>query len=88
MAIFERELSDAGFVEVAGGIERCFEKTTWTASLRRIGWDFRPALLASSAYRRHLGSRSRAPLLYYAKFDQKLRRTTVLIECSLSFLSA
>src|SRR6266481_4795098 len=58
----------------AGSIQRCLEKATRAASLRRVGWDFGSALLANSDYRRHFGSRSRAPLLYYAKFYQRLRR--------------
>ena len=127
VAIFERELGDAGFVEVAeafgdhalkffvarqphnpnsamaqhlnqrvtakyrlsaGRAQRRLERAAWAASLGRADWDFRPALWTNSAYRRHLGSRSRAPLLYCAKFYQKLRRATVLIEWSLLYLRA
>ena len=60
----------------AGGIQRRFKKTTRAAPLRGVGRDFGSALLANSDQRGHFGSRSRAPLLYYAKFYQKLRRTT------------
>src|SRR6266478_1727091 len=46
----------------AGSIQHCLQKTARAASLRRVGWDFRPALLANSDYRGHFGSRSRALL--------------------------
>src|SRR5258708_17970273 len=58
----------------ASSVERRLEKATGAASLRRISWDFSSALLANSDYRRHFGSRSRAPLFYCAKFYQRLRQ--------------
>src|SRR5882724_4770488 len=42
----------------AGSIQRCLQKTTRAASLRRVGRDFGSALLANSDYRGHFGSRS------------------------------
>src|SRR5438552_12520265 len=46
----------------AGSIQRCLEKATRAAPLRRVGWDFGSALLTNSDYRGHFGSRSCAPL--------------------------
>jgi hypothetical protein len=37
----------------AGSIQRCLEKATRAASLRRVGWDFGSALLANSRHQFH-----------------------------------
>jgi hypothetical protein len=43
----------SGYLSVREQSKTILEKTTWAASFRRVGWDFRPALWAKPAYASH-----------------------------------
>src|ERR1700757_2691768 len=69
----------SGYLSVREQTKTILEKTTWAASFRRVGWDFRPALLAKSGCADHCRRVARAlPVFTASKSIKGYARTTAI----------